>query len=210
MFSFPPTASLDFWQEEIMALRSRTSAQANTLGFKLSRLQDIFMATYKSNWLWKTCQTAALFISCHCPKEFRCDTPLDSIGHRCAHLKWPSAPASSFLHCRRAISLTCFLLKKWKLIINRVAARVFGILEASQLCWYCHICFTNHLQLSCCKCCSSKFKTLSLPTKYKNRSLCVALFICFCVQDSYVFPLNPKRKLWPGWSGMHWKITARS
>lgn len=49
-----------------MALRSRTSAQVNTLGFKLSHSQDIFMATYKCNWLWKTCQAAVQqFFSFH-------------------------------------------------------------------------------------------------------------------------------------------------
>lgn len=42
-------ASLDFWQEEVMALRSRTSAQGNTRGFELSGSQDIFMPTHKCN-----------------------------------------------------------------------------------------------------------------------------------------------------------------
>lgn len=72
--------------------------KVNTHGFQLSHLQDIFMSTHKCNWLWKTCQTAALFISCHCPKEFCYDTPLDNKGHKCVHLKWPSALTSSFLH----------------------------------------------------------------------------------------------------------------
>lgn len=190
-----------------MALRSRTSSQVNTRGFQLSYLQDIFMATHKCNWLWKTCQTAALFISCHCPKESCYDTPTSGQQRtQVCTFEVTFCPCQQLSAVQKSHFSNLLFVEEIKAYPQQSASKNFWHVEASQLCWLSHVLHQPvvHEQCSCCY--SSKFKALSLPTKLKNRSLCFALIICFCVQDAYVFPLNPKRKLWPGWSCMHWEM----
>lgn len=123
MCSLPPTASLDFWQEEITPLRS-TSAQANTASSSVV-YKTLSWQSINAIGCGGTVKTAAPFVSCHCPMEICYERPPNSKLHECTRLEWPPlkggplrVPLHLLLQCRRAIFLTCFLLQKWKLFLN--------------------------------------------------------------------------------------------